>query len=86
MPTLVRFYTYGCFIYVELPTDSKIKYLLNGKSHFIFIYNVTNKCLDVLHSIGLCVLYRTICVTLKKNAKRINMRYSLAQSVFYIFQ
>lgn len=36
------------------------------KGHFTFAYNVAKRCVDVLHSMDLCMPYETIRVTLKK--------------------
>lgn len=44
------------------------------KANFTFAYNVAKKCQDILHSIGLCILYMTICVALKENAKEVELK------------
>ena len=44
------------------------------KGHFIFLYNVAKKCVDVLHSMGFCVLYKIIWVALKENAKEVKLK------------
>ena len=44
------------------------------KSCFPFAYNVAKKCVDVLHSMVFFVLYKTICVALKKNAKGLELK------------
>lgn len=44
------------------------------KGHFTFAYNVAKSCVDVLYSMGLCVLYETIRVALKENAKEVELK------------
>ena len=61
-------------MYVELCKESKVQYLLDSKWLFSFIYNVAKRCVDVLYSMSLCVLYKTFQVTLKENAKEIKLK------------
>lgn len=44
------------------------------KGYFTFAYNVAKECIDILHSMGLCVLYKIICITLKENAKEVELK------------
>lgn len=44
------------------------------KGYFIFVYNVAKRYIDVLYSMGLCVLYKTIQVALKENIKEVEWK------------
>lgn len=57
------------------------------KGYFTFIYNVAKKCVDILHFMGLCVLYKIICIALKKNAKEVELkiRDMIWHNRFFIF-
>lgn len=44
------------------------------KSHFTFAYNVAKRYVDILHSMGLCISYETICIALKNNTKEIELK------------
>lgn len=57
------------------------------KGYFTFAYNVAKRCVDVLHSMGLCVSYETICIALKENAEEVELKIQdmvWAQPVFYM--
>lgn len=56
------------------------------KNYFLFAYNITKKCINVLHFMNLYILYKIICIALKKCQKNKieDIKYSVAQPVFYI--
>lgn len=44
------------------------------KDYFTFAYNVTKRCINVLHSMGFYVSYETIQVAFKENTKEIKIK------------
>lgn len=57
------------------------------KSHFTFAYNVVKRCVNILHFISLCVLYKIIYTVLKENAKEVKLKIKnmIWHNRFFIF-